>query len=231
MIDDLTDTEALAFIALWNMVDDEGRHKYDPRELGMKCPRTAFHGHWPGFLKKFEESRLIIPYEVDGVKYFHVRTWYRHQRINRPTISEIPKPPNGDPIQEAVLRAAKNKSAVPMDEGIPYQDIYDLWNRILGKDIPCVKFDPRDSTLVAVRAAWLAYPERQDLKWWKEYFSGMRKSDLLMGKSRLKFCATLRWVCIPENMNKILSGQYYSGWDKKNAAVERFTRKRGKKND
>ncbi len=218
-IDDLTDDEALAFIALWNMVDDEGRHKHNPRELAMKCPRTSLKGNWAKYLKTFGKHRLIIKYDVNGCDYFYVRTWHRHQRINRPTLSSIPNPPDGDPIAEAVKRA--KKSTVSKDEGIPYEDIYKLWNKILGKSLPNVQFDWKDSVLVVVRSAWLAYPERQNLDWWKEYFRFFLKSDFLMGRSNLKFSAQLRWVCLPDNMEKIQAGTYTTH-DKKKQSIDRF---------
>lgn len=216
-VDELTDTEALAFIALWNHVDDEGRHRYSARELEMEVPRSNFRGRWPEFLKRFEEMEFIVVYEVGGKKFFHVRTWHRYQVINRPTLSDLPAPPD-DPIREQAM--SKRRSSVPLTEGIPYEGILELWNNAMGKWCPCVKFDPKDRLLATIRSTWLSHRERQDLTWWKELFTYMSRSAFLRGE-KISFVARLEWSLNPDNLRKIQSGNYHDE-DKKSKIARRF---------
>ena len=218
-MDGLSDTEALAYIALWNHVDDEGRHTFNAWELERKIPRSSFRGRWDEFLRTFEEKELIIVYEYPPKKYFYIRTWFRHQYINKPTPSTIPRPPQGDPIKEH--REATRQAAVPLNEGIPYEDIVGLWNTYMGKHCPVVKYDPKDLHLVLIRTTWMSYKERQSLEWWKELFQYMSTSRFLTGQVK-EFMARLRWTLIPDNLAKIMSGQYHDT-DKKTKAVRRFT--------
>lgn len=217
-IDELTDTEALAYAALWNFCDDEGRHRYNPRELEKEIPRSSFRDRWDEFLTTFKEKGFIVVYEVGGNKYFHIRTWHRHQKINRPTLSDLPAPPEGDPIREHALE--KRRAVVPFTEGIPYDDILDLWNKTMGRWCPNIKFDPKSQVLLLIRSTWLSHQERQKLSWWKELFLYMGKSAFLRGE-KIAFCARLDWSLVPENLNKILSGRYHDE-DRKERIKRRF---------
>ena len=217
-MDELSDSEALAYIALWNHVDDEGRHGFTPRELELKIPRSSFRGRWPEFLEMFEGKGLIIRYGVGKKFYFYVRTWFRHQYINRPTPSTIPGPPQGDPIKEH--RDASQKATVPLNEGIPYEDIIKLWNTLMGKHCPNVEYNPKDLHLVLIRSTWMSYQERRSLEWWKALFQYMSKSKFLTGQVKA-FNATLRWTLIPDNLAKITAGSYHDD-SQKQKAVRRF---------
>lgn len=82
----------LTFVGLWTHCDDEGRCVADARLV-----RAAI---WPlderlmedvvRDLRLLTESSLIAHYEVNGRRYFAVRGWREHQRINRPTASKLP---------------------------------------------------------------------------------------------------------------------------------------------
>ncbi|NYT96308.1 hypothetical protein [Salinispora sp. H7-4] len=85
----------LTFIGLWTHVDDEGRCVDDARLIKAAV--------WPLDdrlstdveldLKRLSESSLILRYKVGERSYLAVRGWGEHQRINRPTKSKIPPPP------------------------------------------------------------------------------------------------------------------------------------------
>jgi hypothetical protein len=85
----------LTFIGLWTHVDDQGRCVDDPRLIKAAV--------WPlddrissdveQDLKELTESSLILRYKVGERSYLCVRTWDEHQRINRPTKSKLPAPP------------------------------------------------------------------------------------------------------------------------------------------
>lgn len=84
----------LTFIGLWTHADDEGLCVDDTRLI-----RAAI---WPlddrllsdiaDDLKTLADADLIIRYEIDGRSYLAIRGWHEHQRINRPTVSRLPRP-------------------------------------------------------------------------------------------------------------------------------------------
>lgn len=93
-IADLTPEQRLTFIGLWTHVDDDGRCVDDPRLI-----KAAI---WPlddraaadieVDLKALSESSLIVRYILNRKRFLAVSSWHEHQRINRPTPSELPDP-------------------------------------------------------------------------------------------------------------------------------------------
>lgn len=92
---DLTPEQRLTFIGLWTHADDEGRCVDDARLI-----KAAI---WPlddrttadieEDLRALSESSLILRYTLNRKRYMAVRGWAEHQRINRPTASKLPPPP------------------------------------------------------------------------------------------------------------------------------------------
>ena len=86
------------FKGLWEvMADDAGRFRADPRLVKAQV--------WPldkditfrkveKFLKVLADRRRVVLYEVDAVPYGLIVNWLRHQRIDHPTPSIIPPPPD-----------------------------------------------------------------------------------------------------------------------------------------
>lgn len=91
---DLPLTARLTFIGLWTHVDDEGRCVDDARLIKAAVwpldDRTAFDVETD--LKALTESSLITRYVVNEKRYMAVTNWREHQRINRPTPSNLPGP-------------------------------------------------------------------------------------------------------------------------------------------
>lgn len=81
------------FFGLITEVDDDGRIKERPAVLNgalwsLRHEHTVQH-----MTEDIEEliiAELMCRYEFDGVKYLHLRSFKRHQRINRPTASKLP---------------------------------------------------------------------------------------------------------------------------------------------
>ncbi|MEV1097461.1 hypothetical protein AB0I87_18565 [Streptomyces sp. NPDC049952] len=112
---DLTPEQRLTFIGLWTHADDEGRCVDDARLI-----KAAI---WPlddrstadieNDLGALSESSLILRYTLNRKRYMAVRGWAEHQRINRPTASKLPPPPDG-PIPD--LTSANEPSPTPHGE-------------------------------------------------------------------------------------------------------------------
>lgn len=88
----------LLLLGLVTMADDEGR---------FRARRSAILGHvYPGdddavrkvdgWIGEIREQGLVLFYVADGTPYGAFRHWRRHQKINKPTGSDLPSPP--DPV-------------------------------------------------------------------------------------------------------------------------------------
>jgi hypothetical protein len=93
-IADLTPEQRLTFVGLWTHVDDAGRCIDDPRLIKAAVwpldDRTAADIEID--LKALSESSLILRYTLNRKRFLAVRSWSEHQRINRPTPSNLPDP-------------------------------------------------------------------------------------------------------------------------------------------
>lgn len=109
----------LLFVGLITMADDEGRFRAQPSMLlGQLFPWDDVPprklAEW---LAELEAGRLIVRYEIEGKPYGAFRNWRRHQRINRPTASELPQPPFPEVVAanscgDSVNEAAQTQQAV-----------------------------------------------------------------------------------------------------------------------
>lgn len=91
----------LLFIGLWSYVDDNGVGRDDERiiraelfALDEDLTESSLRVH--AGLKLLHTRRLIDRYTVDGKPYLHIRTWSRHQKINRPSPGRYPLPTSDD---------------------------------------------------------------------------------------------------------------------------------------
>jgi hypothetical protein len=88
--------EALTFIGLWNMADDEGRFIFDPRLV-----KAAVHPlrdevtttDVMAILSRLEACGLIVMYGAGERTIAAITGWAEHQRPNRPKPSRLPPPP------------------------------------------------------------------------------------------------------------------------------------------
>lgn len=81
------------FFGLITEVDDDGRIKERPAVLnGALWSLRPEHTieQMKDDLTELITCGLLCRYEMDGVAYLHLRSFNRHQRINRPTPSKLP---------------------------------------------------------------------------------------------------------------------------------------------
>lgn len=85
----------LLFIQLWTLCDDEGRSRGDARLIkGLLYPYDEIKfSQIDGWLDELQAENCIIRYDVEGSRYLAVRNWLNHQKIDRPSRSKIPEPP------------------------------------------------------------------------------------------------------------------------------------------
>ena len=124
----------LLYIGTWNFADDEGKGRANPNFL-----RSSIFPYEPKlklekYLGELVEARKVILYGVDGENYYFIPKFTTYQKINHPTQSTIPDPPEDslNPtgglqedsgslyIKEVKLKKVKLKEVK--------RTIYELWN-------------------------------------------------------------------------------------------------------
>lgn len=94
----LTPEQRLTFIGLWTHVDDEGRCVDDARLI--KAALWPLDDRTSRDIEKdlgaLTEASLIVRYQLRERSYLAVRSWAEHQRISRPSGSNLPSPEEGE---------------------------------------------------------------------------------------------------------------------------------------
>lgn len=83
----------LTFIGLWNFCDDYGVHPANEIRLKMELfPSDAFSkAEIRALVEELITNSLVEEYEIDGVKYWYVTGWDRHQKPDTKT-GKYPRP-------------------------------------------------------------------------------------------------------------------------------------------
>lgn len=98
------------FNGLITYADDEGRFRARRSEIvGHIFPNDddapAILDQWIGEIK---DGGMILFYISDGTPYGAFRNWAKHQKINRPTPSDLPPPPSPKVVREnGLVRTGK----------------------------------------------------------------------------------------------------------------------------
>lgn len=100
----------LLFVGLISMADDEGRFRALPASILGHCfPYDASAARkLDGWLHEIESSGMLVRYQHGGKPYAMLTGWGRHQKVNRPSPSELPPPPSRpahDPSAEDSVNA------------------------------------------------------------------------------------------------------------------------------
>ena len=85
----------LCFVLIWTICDDSGRTRAASRMLAsLLYPYDDdAANHIEGWLDELEAEGCIVRYAVDGSHYLQVKKWSDHQKIDKPSKSRIPTPP------------------------------------------------------------------------------------------------------------------------------------------
>jgi len=201
----LSDSEALAWIALWSRVlDDLGRAKLEHVELSLMVPRFK-PDQWDKYTKKFISMGMIVTYKDRGCTYMWAPNFEDLQRVRSPSPSLHPPPPDYVDIVLDELRDTSEEE--PLDE-TPYEQIAELWNTVCGEWCPNVKKLDRERR-VLIRRVWDGKRTHSKIEWWKELFEKVAQSDFLTNRDgNGTFRAPFQWCLMPKNMVKILEGNY-----------------------
>jgi hypothetical protein len=92
-VGDLKRDERLLFLGLLNLADDEGVLKAAPAFIKGQIfayDEDLTIADVRGWLENLTDCKMLIPFEHNGERFFLIRTFKSHQKINRPTPSKIP---------------------------------------------------------------------------------------------------------------------------------------------
>ena len=102
------------------------------------------------------------------------------------------------------------QTSQPVD-ACPHKDIVALFAEVLPSARQVRDWTPARQQLL--RARWREDKKRQDLAWWRRFFTYVGQSDFLMGRSatpgRKPFELGLEWLLKSENFAKVREGAYH----------------------
>lgn len=96
------------------------------------------------------------------------------------------------------------------EQGDFEQLVVDAFQEILPELLPARGLELEKGLRAKIRARIRGKAERRDIDWWREYFQGVRACPHLMGQST-RWRASIDWLTGPENMRKVLAGNYEQG--------------------
>jgi hypothetical protein len=100
-----TDEARILSVALILMADDHGRGRASLATIAAETWRHQFTSDdaekvretlakASRALRELVEMRFVVVYEVERQKYFAIRNWSKHQRVDKPGKPRIPAPPD-----------------------------------------------------------------------------------------------------------------------------------------
>lgn len=94
----------------------------------------------------------------------------------------------------------------------PHKDIIAIWSELLPTMPQVREWTPARQKML--RSRWLDSEKRQNLDWWRKFFTYLTESDFLMGRvhvqDRKTFEVSLDWLLKQDNFVKCLEGKYHA---------------------
>lgn len=99
----------LLYIGMWNFSDDYGVCRGNVSWLQSHIfPYESIDNHdFVSWLHELESSGRIVPFSTDGESYYHIKTFLKHQTIDKPSARRNPQPPTVE----------SDSSSIVLDEG------------------------------------------------------------------------------------------------------------------
>ncbi len=213
----LSDAAERLWYRIITSVDDFGRMEAHPEVVLSNCFQRPPKGWTPqkvaaclaelSTLSPPGDQPLIRLYQVKRKEYLHILSaeLYIYRRASK---SKWPAPPEQDDEQTpAVSHELTITPPSPIAAAaVNVQPLVDRWNAIAGIRTCKVVEEKLKTRLKSLLAS-------KSEKWWNQFFEEVAKSPFLTGKvqpteGRRVFRADLWWATGPENLSKIMSGNY-----------------------
>jgi len=201
----------LMFIGMWNFADDNGNMGYSAKRIKMQV-FPADNIETQPLIEELLTHGMLTEYSVNGEKFLNIKGFGKHQVINRPSSTAIPKPEfNDDSVRthgvltdgregkgrEGIGDISSGSSPIPtmltesgetktktVNKTIPDCPHADIL-ALWAEKLP-VAIQPADwneKRQHALRSRWREKPNRQKLEWWARFFEYIGESDFLMGRT------------------------------------------------
>ena len=126
---ELNDFAKLVFIGLISNADDEGKGEADPALLKSTLfPRDEKKraADVKSALSEIARSTSTLLYSVEGKNYYILTKWKAYQKLDRPTLSKLPNPPEtmgerGRTTQNQDFDEGSTNTRRMLDEGSPIE--------------------------------------------------------------------------------------------------------------
>lgn len=105
----------LLFIGLFNFADDAGRMRGSPMLIRAQVFPYDTDIDSESLLRVLDEASLIARYEVAGESYIWIRNFTKHQKIDRPSESIFPTPPQAKPQTRSTKPRRKLDEPSPLE--------------------------------------------------------------------------------------------------------------------
>lgn len=112
----LSEGAMLLFIGSWNLCDDEGRMVWDPEQVQVDLFSSKPHLDLEKLAAELVAQRMVVLYEAAGVRYYAVRNFSKHQKIDKRTPSRLPPPPSSPEFPREAAKTAESPKP-PTQEG------------------------------------------------------------------------------------------------------------------
>jgi hypothetical protein len=124
-----SDEARVLSVALILMADDYGRGRANIATIAAEAWRFAMAredgAHAAEVLARASRAfrellamRFVVAYEVDRQRYFAIRNWDKHQKVDRPSKARIPAPPDEETLIDSDTREDSSRGSRDTREGI-----------------------------------------------------------------------------------------------------------------
>ena len=172
----------LTFVGLINFADDDGRGRAEIAWLWGRMHSSQPPGVRQRFTRALSELRhlkdedgpLVVFYKVAGAAYYCLTGFKRQQRIDKPSESKLPPPPNSKNVPRALTEDSALDQGSRIKEGIKEGK---------GGETPSITGGPLDHLFrVAVSQKIIGRPEtiRNRLEGWNVRVGPAKTEEMLM---------------------------------------------------
>lgn len=168
-------------------------------------------------LRRLREELMIVTTKttrgviISVCNYDEYQTPESYEGSNEGCAKETRGSFGGRTINKNERRKEGKKTTTTSKNGntCPHQKIIAEYNSALSGVLPKVKpnmWGGERSKRLAAR--WNENEERQNLEWWRSYFSSVKKNTFLLGENERGWRADIHWLLNLDNMAKVMEGKY-----------------------
>ena len=203
---DLEPKSAKALVMIWLIASENDGELPKLRDLAFRLRITQTElehivstlSHW---LDQGDIKPISSRYQVDAPETeTETETEMNMAKTGDAVLSPQSQPADANGVQTSLLAGE-----------CPHRDILALYHEILPSACQVRDWTPARS--IALRTRWREDAKRQNLDWWRRFFTYVSESDFLMGRTsspgRKPFLLDIDWLLKSANFVKVREGKYH----------------------